>query len=283
MKVAVIGSKGQLGSDLITTLDGSIPLSHEEIDVTEYKSCEILKKIRPDVTINTAAYHKTDECEDNPGKSFLVNSIGAKNIADICNEIGSVNVYISTDYVFDGNRGNYTEDDIPNPINWYGVSKYAGEIITRTCSPRHYIFRVSSLFGQKGAGNKGGNFIETMINLSKSRDEVTVVNDIFMSPTYTSDAAALINKVISYELPFGIYHVNNTGCCSWYEFAQNIYSALSIRTRVTPILSSQYPARAKRPPNSGLINRKITLYNIRPRRWQEGLLDYLKRKGRIQY
>jgi dTDP-4-dehydrorhamnose reductase len=283
MKVAVIGAKGQLGSDLIDTLDGSIPLSHEEIDVTEYKSCEILKKIRPDVTINTAAYHKTEECEDNPEHSFLVNTIGAKNIADICNEIGSINVYISTDYVFDGNRGNYTEDDFPDPINWYGVSKYAGEIVTRSGSPRHYIFRVSSLFGQQGAGSKGGNFIETMINLSKSRDEVSVVNDIFMSPTYTSDAAAIINKVISHELPFGIYHANNTGCCSWYEFTQKIYSALSIKTKIIPIPSSQYPTRARRPVNSCLMNQKITLFNIQPRPWQEGLLDYLKGKGHIQY
>ena len=176
MKVVVIGATGQLGSDLVKVFEDVIPLTHRDIEVTDLSSCEILKELKPDVVINTAAYHKTDECEENPEKSFLVNSVGARNIALICKEIGAIDVYISTDYVFDGSKGeSYTEEDVPDPINVYGVSKYAGEILTRNICDRYYIVRVASLFGIAGASGKGGNFVETMIKKGKSGDELYVI------------------------------------------------------------------------------------------------------------
>ncbi|MEM3587448.1 MAG: sugar nucleotide-binding protein, partial [Candidatus Jordarchaeaceae archaeon] len=126
MKVAVIGSRGQLGSDLVKVFGGEtvIPLAHEDIEVTDYGSCAKLSTLSPDVVINTAAFHKTDACEDDPLKAFSVNAVGSKNVSQICREIGAVYIYISTDYVFDGTKGEpYTEGDVVNPINTYRISK----------------------------------------------------------------------------------------------------------------------------------------------------------------
>lgn len=282
MRVAVIGASGQLGSDLVKVFDDAIPLTHKDIEVTDLASCEILKELKPDVVINTAAYHKTDECEENPEKTFLVNSVGARNVALICKEIGAVDVYISTDYVFDGSKEEpYTEDDIPNPINVYGVSKYAGEILTRYICDKHYIIRVSSLFGVAGASGKGGNFVETMIKKVKAEDELNVVNDVTMSPTYTEDAAIAIKEIIFNKLPYGIYHVTNDGSCTWYVFAKAIFEITGIDVRLNPITSDKFPTKAKRPKNSALSIEKIKSYGINIRHWKDALRDYLKEKRHI--
>ena len=281
MKVAVIGI-GQLGSDLIKTFDNAIPLTHENIEVTDLASCETLKDIRPDVIINTAAYHKTDECEDNPEKTFLVNAIGARNIAKIGNEIDAINVYISTDYVFDGLKDEpYTENDTPNPINAYGISKFAGELFTKYISHKYYIIRVSSLFGVAGASGKGGNFVETMISKAKAGDELRVVNDIKMSPTYTKDASMAIKEILERNLPYGIYNVTNDGFCTWYEFARAIFEIANISAKLYPISSDEYPTKAKRPMNSSLNIEKLRSYGIDVRNWRDALKDYLMEKGHL--
>jgi len=282
MKVAVIGASGQLGSDLIKVFDDVIPLTHRDIEVTDLSSCEVLKELKPDVIINTAAYHKTDECEENPEKTFLVNSVGARNVALICRKIGAIDVYISTDYVFDGAKKEpYTEEDIPNPINVYGVSKYAGEILTRYICEKCYIIRVSSLFGVAGARGKGGNFVETMIKKAKAGDELNVVNDITMSPTYTKDAAVAIKEIIYNKLPYGIYHVTNDGSCTWYEFAKTIFEITGIDAKLNPITSDKFPTKAKRPKNSALSIEKMKSFGIVMRHWRDALKDYLKEKGHI--
>ncbi len=282
MKVAVIGV-GQLGSDLVKVFgDDAVPLTHRDIEVTDFTSCEILREIKPDVVINTAAYHKTDECEDNPEKSFSVNAIGARNVALICKDIGAVNIFVSTDYVFDGNKGQpYSEDDVPNPINVYGVSKYAGEIFTRYISDKHYIVRVSSLFGAAGASGKGGNFVETMIKKAKAGEEINVVEDITMSPTYTKDAAFAIKQIIEKKLPYGIYHVTNDGYCTWYEFAKAIFELAGISAKLNPTTSDKYPTKAKRPKNSSLSIEKLKSCGVEMRHWKDALKAYLEEKGHI--
>jgi dTDP-4-dehydrorhamnose reductase len=281
LKVAIIGV-GQLGSDLIKVFEDVIPLTHNEIEITDYSSCEILKEIKPHVVINTAAYHRTDECEINTEKTLLVNSLGARNIAKISSDVGAINIFISTDYVFDGAKKTpYTEDDAPNPINSYGVSKYAGELFTKYLSEKYYIIRVSSLFGVAGASGKGGNFVETMISKAKSEYELRVVNDITISPTYTMDASMAIKQIIEKKLPFGVYHVANDGFCTWYEFAREIFEIANISARLSPITSDEYPTKAKRPKNSALSVEKIKSYGINMRNWKEALRAYLVEKGHI--
>ena len=284
MKIAIIGANGQLGTDLVKVFgSNAVPLTHKDIEVADIKSCEILKTINPDVVINTAAFHKTDACEDLPEKTFSVNSIGAKNIAKICKEINAVNIYISTDYVFDGNKeGFYTESDIPNPLNVYGLSKYAGEIFTRNYCEKHYIIRVASLFGVAGASGKGGNFIETMIGKAKKNETITVVDDMIMSPTYTKDASLVIKDILTKKLPFGIYHVTNQGRCSWFEFAKEIFNQLQLTPELKPIKTEDLPLKAKRPKNSALKSEKLKEFGIETRDWKDALKAYLLEKKHLK-
>ncbi|NYT11877.1 MAG: dTDP-4-dehydrorhamnose reductase [Methanomassiliicoccales archaeon] len=282
MKVAVIGAGGQLGSDLVKVFEDVVALGHKDIEVTDPSSCEVLQKIAPDAVINTAAFHRTDGCENEPEKAFEVNAIGALNVARICSSIGAVNVYISTDYVFSGTSGHYYEEDPVRPINVYGSSKLAGEVLTRAYSPEHYILRVSSLFGTAGASGKGGNFIETMIRNVNKEDGLKVVDDVVMSPTYTLDAAEAIRAVLERGLRFDTYHVTNYGSCSWFEFAQAIFQLLGKTPAIHPIISSEYPTLARRPSDSSLSNHRLREAGIEMRFWKDALKAYLVEKGHIQ-
>ncbi|RLF79499.1 dTDP-4-dehydrorhamnose reductase [Thermococci archaeon] len=278
MKVAILGANGQLGSDLVKAFgENAIPLTHKDLDVTDFESLKILKELKPDVIINTAAYVRVDDAELYPEKAFQVNAIGALNVARIANEIGAINVYISTDYVFDGTkREPYTEEDVPNPLNVYGLSKYAGEIFTRNYSKKYYIIRVASLYGKAGASGKGGNFVEFMIQKAKKGEEIRVVDDMFMSPTYTKDVARMLKKFLELKPEFGLYHMVNEGYCSWYEFTNAIFEILGWDVEVKPIKSSELKRLAKRPQFSALKNEKLEKLGLKMRHWREALGEYLK-------
>lgn len=282
MKVAVIGARGQLGSDLIKEFKSdAVPLTHEDIEVSDITSCEGLREINPDVIVNTAAFHKTDECEDQPEKTFAVNTVGAKNIASIAGSIDAYTVYISTDYVFDGEKGSpYVETDYPNPINTYGISKTAGEFYTKI-TEKHYIIRASSLFGVAGASGKGGNFIETMIKKAKNGDEIKVVDDMIMSPTYTKDAAKTIKSILERNLPYGTYHVTNSSSCSWHEFAKAIFDNLELEANLSPIKTASLNVKAKRPIFSALTSAKLEKNGLKMKDWRSALRDYLEEKGHL--
>lgn len=285
MKIIIIGSTGQLGQDLMKTMQKDhevIGLTHQNIEVTDYNSVQTLKEQKPNVIINTAAFHKTDQCEDEPLKTFSVNALGPKNVATVSKEINATTVFISTDYLFSGSKNQpYTEDDAPDPINTYGISKLAGELYTKQ-NPRHYIFRVASLFGTAGASGKGGNFIETMITKAKKDEPITVVDDMWMSPTYTKDAAETIKKILELQLPFGTYHLTNKGKCTWFQFAQEIFKLTNLTPNLKPIKTSQLQTKAKRPLFSALKSTKLPKYNLEMRSWKEALRSYLIEKGHIK-
>ena len=284
MKITIIGSRGQLGADLMKVLQHEhevVGLTHKDIEVTDYNNCLILKEYHPNVIINTAAFHKTDQCEEEPLKTFSVNALGAKNVATISKEIEATNVFISTDYIFDGSKKEpYTEDDIPTPINTYGISKLAGELYTEQ-NPKHYIIRLASLFGIAGASGKGGNFVETMITKAKKNEPITVVDDMWMSPTYTKDAAATTKKIIELNLPFGTYHTTNQGYCTWFQFAKEIFKLTGLNPTLKPTKTNQIQMKAKRPRFSALKTLKLPKYGIRMREWKQALHDYLIEKGHI--
>ncbi len=288
MKVAVIGSNGQLGSDLCRQLTSGqlIALAHSDVEITDISSVKrALQRCSPDIVINTAAFHRVDDCEDDPDKAFLINAIGARNVAVVAEEIGAKLVHISTDYVFGGEpqarNAPYTEFDTPVPPNTYGRSKLAGEDFVRHLCRKHFIVRVSALFGTAGSSGKGGNFIETMIRLAKERPQLTVVNDQVFSPTYTRDLADKIAWLITTDY-YGTFHITNRGTCSWFDFATEILKQAGLSTPVLPITSDQYPQKATRPRYSVLDNYHLRLLgadDMRP--WQEALTDYLKSKGHI--
>jgi len=284
MKIAVIGSTGQLGTDLTKTLNDDhevVGLAHKDIEVADYDSCLILKEHRPDIVINTAAFHKTDQCEEEPLKTFSVNALGARNVALISKEIAATDVFISTDYVFNGSKKEpYTENDVPAPINTYGISKLASEHFTRQ-NQKHYIVRIASVFGKAGASGKGGNFVETMITKAKKNETITVIDNMWMSPTYTKDAASILKGILELQLPFGVYHATNKGYCSWYQFAQEIFQITGLNPTLTPIKTEQLSLKARRPQFSALTSTKLSRYNLEPREWKKALHAYLIEKGHI--
>ena len=283
MKIAVIGATGQLGSDLVKVFDEVIPLTHVEIEIKDLLSClKTLEKYRPDVVINCASCVRVDDAEDYAEEVFAVNSVGAKNVAIACKKINAVNVYISTDYVFDGSKNiPYTEEDRPNPINTYGISKLAGEFYTKLVE-RHYIIRVSSLFGAAGASGKGGNFVETMITKAKNNEKIMVVDDMVMSPTYTRDAAEMIKEILIKKMPFGTYHAANKGQCSWYQFAKTIFNTLGIEVSLAPTKANILQSKARRPMYSPLVSVNLKKYGLEMESWEAALKNYLIEKGYLR-
>lgn len=290
MKVIVIGSTGQLGTDLIKVFSFHpskfeiYPLTHNKVEICNYNNTrEIVEKLNPEVVINTAAYHRTDECEDNPEKAFRVNAIAVRNLAQICEDLNCTLCHMSTDYVFGGARKEpYVEDDPPNPLNVYAICKLAGEYFVRNKCSRHYVIRTASLFGVAGASGKGGNFIETMIRLARGRKPIKVVNDVVMSPTYTKDLAQMIKNVIEGNIPFGVYHITNKGECSWFAFAKAIFELLGLKPEIIPVSIKDMGHKAKRPQYSALENRNLRKAGIEDmRHWKEALKAYLIEKGYI--
>ncbi len=256
--------------------------THTDVDVTDYSSLTKIKNSNPDVIINTAAFHKTDDCEDKTEKTFAVNALGAKNIARIGSELGAVVVYISTDYVFDGCRNNpYSENDTVNPTNTYGISKVAGEFYTKL-TDKHYIVRVASLFGIAGASGKGGNFVEAIIKKAHNGADIKVVDDMIMSPTYTRDLASMIKNILDKELAFGIYHVTNNGQCSWYDLAVATFEMLDMDPNLSPTKTDILQSKAIRPMYSPLISVKLEQYGLEMESWEEALKNYLMEKGHLK-
>jgi dTDP-4-dehydrorhamnose reductase len=284
MRIVVIGSTGQLGTDVVKVLRKEhdvIGLTHENIEITDYNSCLVLKQHRPDIIVNTAAFHKTDQCEEEPLKAFSVNAIGARNVAAVSRETEAINIFIGTDYVFDGSKERpYTENDVPNPVNTYGVSKLAGEFFTRQ-STRHYVVRVASLFGVAGSSGKGGNFVETIIAKARKNEAISVVDDMWMSPTYTRDAAMMIGNVIGAKLPYGVYHATNEGYCTWFDFAREIVKLIGLKPTLKPTKTLESTGKARRPRFSALRSTKLPKCGFRMRGWREALVDYLAEKGSL--
>ncbi|MBU0495893.1 MAG: dTDP-4-dehydrorhamnose reductase [Chloroflexi bacterium] len=279
MKIAVIGATGQLGHDLVKALTDEqvIPLAHADVEICEAESVQaMMAQHRPQAVINLAAYHKVDECEGNPDRSFAVNALGVRSVALACREHGATLVHLSTDYVFDGHKGRpYTEDDAPHPINVYGVSKLAGEYLVRYLCPQHFVVRSSGLYGVAGSSGKGGNFVELMLRLAREGKDIRVVDDQVLTPTYTVDLARAIARLIQTE-HYGLYHITSAGACSWFQFAGQIFELAGVSPNLSPTTTGAFGAAATRPPHSVLENAalaRIGLDDMRP--WQEALAAYL--------
>ncbi len=281
MNVAIIGAGGQLGRELVKVFGpGCIPLDVGEVDIRDPAGLgKALAACRPEVVINTAAYHNVPECEKNADRAFAVNAVGVKNLRDACLGLGAGLVQISTDYVFDGAKGSpYTEEDTPNPLNTYGVSKLAGEFFARQV-PAHHVIRVSSLFGIAGSVAKGGtNFVKLMLDAARTKDRVAVSSNIVSSPTYAVDAAVRIREILDSGAPSGVYHVSNAGDCSWHEFAAEIFGRTGASIRLEErIETPELEGGLRRPLNTAL--RSLRTPPLRP--WQEALEDYLREEGAL--
>lgn len=278
MKTVIIGSNGQLGMDLMAAFapDKPVGLTHADIAIEQLESvATVLSRLKPDVVINTAAYHKVDDCEKNPVRSFEVNSLGAMHLAKVCNDLGAALAHVSTDYVFDGTKqAPYVESDLPNPLNAYAVTKVAGEHFVRAYADRHYVIRTCGLYGHSPCRAKGRNFIDTMLKLSKEKPELRVVNDEILTPTYTFHLAGQIRELVS-RPSYGIFHATSTGQCSWYEFAVEIFKLAGVSIPVIPVSQKEFPTAIKRPTYSVLENKGLQGLGIdNMPHWRESLKHY---------
>ncbi len=277
MRILVTGVKGQLGHDVVDELTkrGHTPIGVdvEEMDITDAAAVEQEMKKEPlDAVIHCAAYTAVDPAEDNREVCMRVNAEGTRNIARVCRELDIKMVYISTDYVFDGEGERPWEpDDARNPLNVYGESKYQGELAVEEYLDKYFIVRIAWVFGVNGK-----NFIKTMLRLAKDHKEINVVNDQTGSPTYTYDLAVLLADMVETE-KYGRYHATNEGLCTWYEFAKEIFAQAGVDVKVNPVSSEEFPAKARRPHNSRMDKSRLTQngFKLLPS-WQDALKRYLE-------
>jgi len=283
MRIAIIGADGQLGSDLVRTLAGDeiFPLYYPEFDVTRPDIMRsILQDLRPDTVINTAAFHRVDECEDNPEMSFRVNSIAVRDLARLAGDLGFILVHFSTDYVFDGRkRAPYVEADPPNPLNVYAVSKLAGEFFVRALTEKHFLIRTCGLFGEASSREKGYNFVDRMIALAEARKPLRVVDDQWVTPTSTAELAERTSGLIRTD-QYGLFHLTSEGQCTWFRFAQELFTLLDKRPLLEPVSSMAFAAKARRPPYSVLENKRAREIGLKDfSSWNDALRAYLEKKG----
>lgn len=250
--ILVTGASGQLGSDIILELkrrkEKFIAIDMAELDIADKNAVHgFLRLHKPSSVIHCAAYTAVDAAEYNPDLCMAVNAFGTENLAKACRDIDAEMIYISTDYVFDGNGDKPYETDSPTgPISVYGKSKLAGEKAVLQYLGKYYIVRTSWVFGENG-----NNFVKTMLCLAQTKDEINVVDDQIGSPTYTPDLAVLLCDMIM-SGKYSVYHATNEGFCSWAQFAQEIMKLSGSECKVNPIPSEQYPTKAARPRNSRL-------------------------------
>lgn len=277
MNVLVTGVKGQLGFDVVNELKKrghtAVGVDIEEMDITEEESVNrVIKEASPDAVIHCAAYTAVDAAEENVELCRRVNALGTEYIARVCKELDIKMMYLSTDYVFNGQGTRPWEpDDEREPLNVYGQTKYEGELVIEKYLTKYFTIRIAWVFGVNGK-----NFIKTMLNLGKSHDTVSVVNDQIGSPTYTYDLARLMVDMVETE-KYGRYHATNEGLCSWYEFACEIFKQAGMDVTVLPVSSDQFPSKAVRPKNSRMKKDKLAENGFTPLpSWQDALSRYLK-------
>lgn len=278
MKVLVTGVKGQLGYDVMKVLLArgivAVGVDIDDMDITDPVAVErVLTTEQVDTVIHCAAYTAVDAAEDNEELCRKVNVTGTENIAKVCRQLDAQMVYISTDYVFDGEGEQYYKPEDPKgPQGVYGQTKYEGELAVQAHLDKYFIVRISWVFGLNGK-----NFIKTMLRVGKERGAVSVVSDQIGSPTYTADLAVLLADMIETD-QYGVYHATNEGVCSWYEFACEIFKQANMpEVTVTPIKTGEYPAKAKRPFNSRMSKARLEAAGFgRLPQWQDALARYLK-------
>lgn len=276
MKILITGANGMLAKAVKEELKENelVCTDVEELDITNLDAVRLYtKKVKPDYIINCAAYTAVDKAEEQEELVYKINAIGPKNLAIAAQEDNAVLVHISTDYVFGGEKDvseDYSEDDEKNPQAVYGKTKLAGEKFIEENCKKFYIFRTAWLYGE------GHNFVRTMINLSKERDEVKVVNDQHGSPTYAVDLASIIHQAMEKQIPFGVYNSTNMGYTTWYDFTKMIYDLEGINCKVTPVTSEEFKSAAKRPKNSQMSKSKLLKYGIKIPTYEDALKRYLK-------
>lgn len=281
--VLVIGASGQLGAEIVHEFSDRRVLtpSHAELAIEEPDTVEAsIATHKPDIVINCSAFHQVDQCEAAPERAFLINSIAVGRTAALCASVGIPFVTFSTDYVFSGDNGRpYSERDLAQPKNVYGVSKLAGENYALLANAKSFVFRISGVFGRTGFSNKGPTFPERMIGMAERGEPIKVVDNIVFSPTYTVDAAKAVRKIVESERG-GVYHITNAGECSWYDFAVESIRAAGLSAQVERTKYVEQPGNVKRPLHSPLAHdvlRELGRDDIPA--WQTAVAAYVEERA----
>ncbi|MDE2485471.1 MAG: dTDP-4-dehydrorhamnose reductase [candidate division NC10 bacterium] len=286
MTTLLIGANGQLGSELRQTFSDNdlVPLTHDDFELADPAQVQdVLRKYQPSLILNTAAYHRVDECEECPERAFAVNAIAVRDLARAAKAIGATLVHFSTDYVFDGRkRTSYREVDPPGPLSVYAASKLAGEYFVRATLPQHFVIRTCGLYGVAGSRSKAGNFVETMLRLAVNGREILVVGDQIVTPTSAKELAHKVRQLVETNA-YGLYHITNNGECSWYQFARAVFDLTGLTPDLIETTSVAFGAPAMRPAYSVLDNENLRLLGLDDMRdWRDALADYLAERARLQ-
>lgn len=280
-KTVIIGSNGQLGTDLLECFTTNVvAVTHADLEITNANDViALMRELRPSVVVNTAAFHNTPRCEAQPVKAYEVNAVGALNLAKACELVDATLVHLSTDYVFDGVKNSpYVETDRVNPLSVYGLSKAAGEVAVAAYCPKHYVVRTCGLYGRVPSRAKGENFITKIRRLAQDRGEVAVVNDEFVTPTWTFSLARQIRRLCDDDsVRYGIVHGSNGGQCSWFEFTQEIFRLTGTTAGLKPVSATTSTMDIRRPRYSVLDNRVLKDAGADiMESWQDALAGYIR-------
>lgn len=276
MNILITGAGGQLGRDLLRVLGQKYecaPFTRKELDICDKRAVQrTINDLKPDVVINAAAYSKVDQAEEDTEEAYRINALGVSQLAIAAEEARATLVHVSTDYVFDGTKGEpYGEMDRTNPLNIYGKSKLLGEQFVQAVCPQHFIVRTSWLFG-----NYGYNFVAKILSLAENQQTIKVVDDQFGSPTYTLDLAECIGRFIKTER-YGTYHVSNSGYCSRYDFAKEILLSAGYDLLPTRMKSTDFMLPAPRPQHSAFSHHALERNGFpQMRNWKTALEDFLR-------
>ena len=285
-RTLITGGGGQLASYLAQQLPAgsTVALPRAELDITDAPAVErAFTEHAPAVVINTAAYNHVDQAETEFARAFDVNAQGPLNLARACAAANATLVHVSTDYVFGGQaaREPLPEDALPAPLSVYGASKLAGEHLVRGTGVRHLIVRTCGLYGSRGSAVKGGNFVRTMLRLAREGRDLRVVNDQHCTPSYARDVAEGIIGLIEANAR-ETFHVVNSGSCTWFEFAEEIFAAAGLAPSLTPVTTAKYPTPARRPPYSVLATDRMVAVRGHPLRdWRAAVRAYLAELGEL--
>ena len=271
----MLGAKGTLGGQLMRLYPEAIGWDREDIDVLDHAALRSRLDglgFVPLAVLNCVAFNDVDGAEDYPERAFALNAEFPGRLAQWTKEKGVPLVHYSTNYVFDGARGEYRESDAPSPLSAYGHSKWRGEQLVAANGGQWYVVRTAVMFGPKGASELSKkSFVDIMVDLAAKRDSIEAVADEVNSVTYAADLAAGTRALLEAAPPAGIYHMTNRGEASWYDFAREIYRITGKSTTVLPVPSTRFPRKAKRPPRAILLNTQLP--PMRP--WQDALADFL--------
>ncbi len=280
--MAIVGSSGQLGADLMRAFADLEPIGieHRSVDIEVPQAvATMLLRHKPDIVINTAAFHNVELCETRPDRALAVNALAVDQLAAQCAAANVVFAHISTDFVFDGEATRpYAEHDPCRPLSAYGISKYAGELLIGRSTDRAYIFRTSGLYGIRGSSVKGYTFIDRMLTQAAEGRPLHVVDDVTFSPSFTRHVAASIRAIVE-SGRFGTYHVTNAGACTWFAFATEILRQANLDADLTATTQAEFPSLARRPRYSALGHRALVDLGLpEPPSWQDGIREYLTQR-----